>query len=410
MTKLNDAYYDAIVVSDKVDPLSMGAVKIKVLGVTDKLLDDEQPWALPSVNSIQSVPTKGTNLRVVFDEGDINKPKYIGWSPKKSALPEAFVAGYPNISVSNLGDDQFIMVHDRARRDTGIIHPSNSSISWNSLGQIIHDSEKGYNGAGRYKSNPGTKIQSVLTEATIDIFCCTPVGNGIATGGTYQGTEYLFATHMAQNTYDRIVNGSVTTPDQNTTANPIETPDGSNSQTQVLTGVNGNVIENIDYIPSPTAITGVNAQKLRVLVGFIGHNNFAQVVNASSDSSTKFNAHYIIGTGPKAQMTDSNDTGKASVQNVSLGFAQCVDISDEAYYASNAKFPNSNDPANKNTISVVLIGDGTVTTDYQYKEIANILANAKYVNSDNGIQLFTTNEVSASPSFPSINFDKSKVV
>lgn len=409
MTKLNDAYYDAIVISDKVDPLSMGAVKVKILGVTEKLEDNDQPWALPSVNSIQAVPTKGTNLQVVFDEGDVNKPKYISWSPKKSALPQAFVNQYPNIAVSNLGDDQFIMVHDRAKRETGIIHPSNSSISWNSLGQIIHDSEKGYNNAGAYRGSGGTKIHSVLTEATIDIFCCTPVGNNIAAGGAYQGSEYLFATHMSQNTYDRIVNGTASAINENTTANPIESPSGDNSETRDLNTINGDLIETIDYIPSPTAIKGVNTQKKRVIVGFIGQNNFASVVNSSSDASANFNAHYIVGTGPKAQMSDGNNTGNGNTQNISLGMAQCLDIEFESYYCSNAKFKNSIEPANKNSVTVVLIGDGSNTTDYQYKQVASIMQTVKYVNDDSGIELFTTNDLTASPSFTSINFDKTKV-
>jgi len=409
MTKLNDAYYDAIVISDKVDPQSMGAVQIQILGVTEKLEVKDQPWALPSVNNIQAVPTKGTNLRIVFDEGDINKPKYVSWSPKKSALPEAFVAQYPNIAVSNLGDDNFIMVHDRAKRETGIIHPSNSSVSWNSLGQLIHDSEKGYNNAGRYGGSNGTKIHSVLTEATIDIFCCTPVGNNTASGGAYQGSEYLFATHMAQNTYDRIVNGVSSTQNENTTSNPIESPSGADSETRDLVAINGDILETIDFIPSPTTIKTVNSNKKRILVGFIGHNDFASTVNASSDASANFNAHYIVGTGPKAQMTDGNSSSNVNAQNKSLGLAQCIDFEFESYYCSNAKFNNANEPANKNTITVVLIGDGSSTTDYQYKEVGAILQNAKYVTGDNAVELYTTNDVVASPAFPTINFDKKKV-
>ena len=411
MTKLLDNYYDAIVVTDAIDPLSMGAVKVKILGVTETLADNDQPWALPSVNSIQAVPTKGTNLRVEFDEGDINKPKYMGWSPKKSALPDVFVAEYPNIAVSNLGDDRFIMVHDRAKRDTGIIHPSDSSVSWNNLGQIIHDSEKGYNNAGQFRGSGGTKIHSVLTEATIDIFCCTPVGNGVSKGGAYQGSEYLFATHMAQSTYDRIVSGSTPSTNNNTTANPIEQPAGNDSSKKDLVDANGNVVQSIDFMPSPTAIKSTDEGKIRIIVGFIGHNNFAEVVNSCIDISKNFSVHYVVGTGANAQETSGNPDSKLTTQNNSFGIAQCADIlTNDCSFASNAKFDKSTDPANKRTISIMLIGDGKVTNAYQYDMVSKILANAKRIMDNTGIELFTTNDLIANPAFATINFDKSKVL
>ena len=59
MTKLNDKYYDGIVVSDEVDPNHAGAVRTKIFGVTDELDDKDQPFAVPAVVNFSAVPTKG---------------------------------------------------------------------------------------------------------------------------------------------------------------------------------------------------------------------------------------------------------------------------------------------------------------------------------------------------------------
>ena len=99
MGKLTDGYYDAIVISEDIDPKHAGAVRVKIYGVTDDLEKQHQPFAIPSAKSLMAVPTKGTLLRLEFDEGDVNKPKYFDFSAEKDYIPETYAADYPNIAV-----------------------------------------------------------------------------------------------------------------------------------------------------------------------------------------------------------------------------------------------------------------------------------------------------------------------
>lgn len=73
---LFQAYYDGVVISDDVDPNHAGAVRVKIVGVTDDFDDTDQPFVLPCANSFMAVPTKGSWLRVEFENGDINNGRY----------------------------------------------------------------------------------------------------------------------------------------------------------------------------------------------------------------------------------------------------------------------------------------------------------------------------------------------
>ena len=58
--KLPDVDYLAVVVQGSVDTMHRGAVMARVLGVTDELDDEDQPYFYPALNSsIQQVPPVG---------------------------------------------------------------------------------------------------------------------------------------------------------------------------------------------------------------------------------------------------------------------------------------------------------------------------------------------------------------
>jgi len=206
MPKFTDRYYDGVVVSDDIDPNRAGAVRVRIIGITDELDPKDQPWAIPAISSFISVPTTGTFLEIVFDEGDIHKPKYFKSSAEKTYLPRGYVAGYPDVAVGNLGDDDFFMTHRRKNKDTIIEHPTRSNIYWDSFGRIVHDSELAYeenkDQAGTANEEiGGSRVLPVLTQGTVDIFTCRVFGAGEM---AMQGSEYLFTAHISKDTVNKI--------------------------------------------------------------------------------------------------------------------------------------------------------------------------------------------------------------
>src|SRR5574343_125381 len=144
MTLLKEPYYEAVVITDEIDPNHAGAVRVSVLGITDKWENQYQPFVVPAINGMQAVPTKGTLLYVSFDEGDINMGRYFFVAQDKNYLPAEYVSEYPNVAVTNLGDDTFILTHNRKTNISVITHPSDSSVTWDAFGAVTHDSDKGY--------------------------------------------------------------------------------------------------------------------------------------------------------------------------------------------------------------------------------------------------------------------------
>lgn len=385
--KLTDPFYDAVVISDEVDPNHAGAVRAKILGVTDDFEDEFQPFVFPIVDRMQAVPTKGTFMVVQFEDGDINKGRYFHTSPEKNFLPDDYVADYPNVAVCNLGGDFFHMIHNRRTRTTEITHPSNSKITWTASGALIHDSDKGYINAGYGAINTqGTKIHSVLTEATIDPFTCTPYGNNIANGGAYQGSEYLFVTHMSKAMADAI-NGSAT-DDFQTEADksPSKEVGGAELVTNDIYDANGETVDKVAFYPIESYIEVENKEPRYILIVNSGNMDFVGTASKMVDTDNDYSVHYLIGRTGDTPPIDSERT--ATENEKASGFIQFIDIKNDAHYGSDKVMQNKLDtPANTGAVIVMLVGTGTGYTDYQYQMVNKLIQHVRYVFDNKSINI-----------------------
>lgn len=377
MTVLDDKYYEGIVVSDEVDPNHAGAVKTRIVGVTDEIPDELLPWSIPAVVNFSAVPTKGSILEIVFDEGDVNKPKYFNATAEKNYLPDLYNSGYPNIAVANLGGDLFMMYHDRQNRGTQITHPSNSDIQWNAFGTIQHNSDNGYENAGGFKQRKGTKNLPVLTEGTIDPFTCTPVGHGVI-GNTVvrQGSEYLQVTHVSKAKVDEI-NGIAQLP-ETTEANSLEESGIDEPITKPLLDSNGDQVGQATFFLSPSAIELGNDRKpTHVAIASSGNNDFVKTSKLFLNKNNQACAHYLIGTANTPPSSDSQGTDA----DPSTGFSQFVELKNDSTTGNNKLSPiNPFNKANKNAITIMLIGTSPAEanrTSFQNEMVELIINHVK---------------------------------
>lgn len=391
---LNQSYYDAEVISDEIDANHAGAVRVKIIGVTDDLDIKDQPFVLPVVNSIMAVPTKGTMLRVEFENGDVNTGRYTHWSATTAALPKEYIDNYPNVAVSNLGSDLFIMIHNRAAKETVITHDSSSRVIWDSDGRISHDSDLAYGNAGLgAKGGTGSKIQPVLTGGTIDIFCCTPMGAS-------QGSEYLHVSHVSKKT----VEGPKPAVDISSDTAVMET-----GQTRPL--LDGTV----EYMDSPTKTISTSRDIKYVLVTCSGGSDFTSIATKLLDASKNLSYHYLIGSDASDKPADTGLLGaigssrNADTNSTPNGFVQFVELLNIASFGSDGLDDDDN-PVNLKSISVCLVGEGTPLTtysEYQYLRLKDILLNAQNEYGEH-VKLITADTCGFTPSIELGFFDTSR--
>lgn len=397
---LDQRYYDAIVISDEIDPHHAGAVKVRIIGVTDDFDDKDQPTASPVVNSMMAVPTKGSYLRVEFEDGDINGGRYTHVSPDKNALPKEYVDQYPNVAVTNLGGDLFHMIHNRASRSTVITHPSLSQLTWDESGRITHDSDMGYGNAGfGAKNGSGSKIQPVLTGGTVDVFSCTAFGST-------QGSEYLHVTHVSQNT--------VNTPPPT----PPTTQDTSVLETGKTMPFNGGEIE---FLESPSRMKSSSRSVDYLLIGITGDDNFVDSVSDYMNASNNLSVHYLVG---KAQTGAPEVTSSLALPGgirdadqelkTANGFVQFVDINDASMFAADYKYEGKS--MSQGCVSVMVVGTGELSIDpltptftmYQYGMVSDILTHVRATFGEH-VQLITTDDINLSGAPEVDGFDLSLV-
>lgn len=372
---LFQAYYDAVVISDEIDPNHAGAVRVRVIGVTDEFNDSDQPFVLPCANSFMAVPTKGSWLRVEFSDGDINMGRYTHVSADLNFYPEEYLQNYPNVAYKNLGSDIFKMIHYRDAKETMIRHDSSSSIRWDSLGVITHDSDLAYPNAGYgAKGGSGQKVQAVLTGGTIDVFCCTPVSS-------QNGSEYFWVSHVSRET----VEGSKPADNVSEDVSMLEAP-----KTKPLNGTE------VEFIETASKTPAAAREVIWVVVTFSGGDDYIKVHEDVMDNAKHISYHYIIGKDAASAQSNSLISGvvgssrNADTDTSPNGFAQYIDTKDMAYYGGNDDIGGIQ--VNLSAISVCLIGTGgseldimNGPTDYQYQRIADILKQAK---ADFGEQVF----------------------
>lgn len=403
MAKLMDKYYDAVVISDEVDPNHGGAVRVKIIGVTDSLKPEEQPFVIPSVSSMQAVPTKGATLRVEFDEGDIQKGKYTHVSAEGRYLPEELVSDYPNVAVTNLGGDFFFMTHNRRTKESVVSHPSNSTVSWTRSGSLIHDSDKGYTNAGYGAiNNQGTKIQSVLTEGTVDVFCCTPVGNNVSNGGAFQGSEYMFVTHISKATVDLINGQSSDDFELTEDKDPSKEVGGAELETKPIYDADGNTVTEIPFYPIESYVEVTDKEVSRIIITKSDSNDFLESASKISDNGNDFAVHYLIGRIAGDPPIDGERS--ATDQDKSKGLVQFVEIKNDVHYASEANILEGTETkqANEGAVVIMLVGTGDSYTEYQYEQLNNLIAHIRFVEQDADIPYYVPDQLLALPPLDSI--------
>lgn len=410
MGKLTDKYYDAVVISDEIDPNHGGAVRASIIGVTDELKPDEQPFVIPAVNNIQAVPTKGTVLRVAFDDGDINKGKYFQASPEPRYLPDEYVSDYPNVSISNLGGDFFQMSHNRRTKESQVTHPSNSTVTWTSSGALIHNSDKGYNNAGRGAINTqGTRIHSVLTEATIDVFCCTPVGNNVDNGGAFQGSEYMFVTHMSNAAADAINGRSNSDFDTVDDREPDKEVGGSELETRTIFDADGEEIDTVPLYSIESYIERNDKDYTRIILTKSDTNDFLESAAKIADSNNDMAVHYLIGRVEGTPPTDGErDATEGEKQK---GFVQFVELANDVSYLSGAK-TREGATANEGAVVIMLTGTGDFYTQYQYDMLNKLITHIRFVADDSDLPVVPVSPevLLAIPAVDSMgNLDKNKI-
>lgn len=364
--------YDAIVVSDETDRTLSGAVRVSILGVTDSIEDDYQPWALPAVNYLMGVPTKGSYLKVYLEDDDIHQPIYIHVSPQKSYLPDDYINNYPNVAIANLGSDFFQMLHDRVQRRTVVDHDSDSRLTWDSFGKITHESDRGYDNTGfGAKQGNGKKTQRVLTEGTINILTCSPHSGG---------SEYLEITHVSNDT----VNGT------------LESQERLNEQTYITdengldTPISRPLLDGeIEYVQAKNIITSPNRTVKYILIGSTGNSNFADSVSYILESN--LSSHYVIG------------------RNIDE-FIQMIDLDKIGTLGSKGTFENENS-LNKKSITVLLCGIPTQPySTSQYENINKVIEHARNLYG-NQLQIVTIDQVdSISGGLFGALFDRTKLI
>ena len=406
--KLPEKDYVAIVVGGSNDIMHRGAVRAKILGITNDFADEDQPYVYPAItNGLQQVPPIGYYLRVRFLHGDINSGYYYAMSPTANIAPPVFTESYPDVAVGNLGEDGFFYTHNRQTHITEINNPGNNSqLTWDAAGFVTYESNVAHKNAGMgAKTNTGENLQHVLTEGTIDIFTCMPVGHNRKASGIGQGSEYLTISHISQATIDAF-HGTMQPQ------TPTETPTVPQTESDIpkidLVNMKGEVVDHVPIERTDQMVKRKGKVAKRIIVCHSEKECFPVMCNKFM--TTMSNAHYLVGwnegdpeilsdakpveaptmpnatpatgstapaTGEAAEMVaemstpvSTADDSKQYLKNT--GFYQFIDIEDDAGMFGDATV--GGEKANVDAVIIMLVNGFPVSdfTSYQ-REKVNIL-------------------------------------
>lgn len=389
--KLPPGEYICEVLGGSNDPMKRGAVLVKVLGVTDDFKDEEQPYVYPAItNGIRQVPQKGYFLRVRFKNGDINCGKYYGMSQTSHMeLPPEYVSNYPDTAVANCGEDGFFYTHDRMRHVTTIVNPGNKcTCIWDAQGFFTMECADAHAQAGMGgKEGKGANLQHVLTESTIDIFTCMPVGHNRNASGIGQGSEYLSVSHIAESTIEAF-RGSTTVGTSSATGDsemPSLDPTPENDMpSKELVGIHGEPVRSIQFNETEHKIPRTNKVIKRIIVCFSQGSDFP--TKAEAFAKTNSCAHYLIG---KKDGVPEIASEKSPLENT--GFVQFVDITDDAGMFGSDKYKG--EKANIDAVSIMLIGTNDEGPTDEQMELLNIVINhVRNQSGDDGLPILTPDD------------------
>lgn len=355
--RLTFEYYYAQVVGTSVDPNRAGCVQARISGVTDKWADKDQPWFAPQLTTgMQQVPQQGQWLLVKFIDGDINQGMYYGVSQTKGFLPEKYVSEYPDVAVLNMGESGYTYTHNRRTHTSTVKNPGNGSeATWNAAGEMTLTADSA-------SSEESANQVSVLTEQTIDIFTCRPVGNPAS--GIRAGSEYLRVPHISTATIDALRgNGSAAV----VTAKPVKDEETDGLPTKEIYGKDSTY--EIPFMESPAAKRRAGKRNRRIIVGATGASPLAEFLSNYTDDNAKNCAHYLVGLGDGEPDVLSSLGSPSQAKN--LGFIQCAEVSYDCTLGADMR-----GKPNLDAIGVMFYGNGELN-DYQVGKLLDIVNHIK---------------------------------
>jgi len=146
-------YLDAVVV-DREDPRKLGRVRVRVHSIhSTEIPDGVLPWAVPhlpmsGIFSL-SVPQKGANIKVYFDNDDIYSPVYHGQMPSADfmkSVSDIINENYPDIDVVFRTDDGTYLSQNNKNGTMKLRHSSGSTYVIDADGNVFFSSEDGEQG------------------------------------------------------------------------------------------------------------------------------------------------------------------------------------------------------------------------------------------------------------------------
>ena len=348
-----------------VDTNHTGAVQAVIKGVTDDWKVEEQPWVYPQLGlGLEAVPQEGYWLLIRFLNGDIMQGIYYGVSATPSFLPREYTENYPFLAVANLGEHNFLYTHNRDTHVTKIENPGNgSNITWAPNGALTIESDS-------YSSEEGEKSLPVLTEGTIDIFTCLPVGHGES--GVTQGSEYLAVSHISALTIENLRgSGFMEEPA------PKKDEDHDGVNLIDIVDENVNVIETVplEECGSDALVVRHGKKPTHMLICCTESVPFSSKLADFTSTDAKSAPHYLVGVGDgKPDVIGTNDAKMDELTN--NGFAQFIELTNDATFGKDMKIKQlRNKKANVDAIVVMFYGDGTLN-DYQLAKLSILRTNA----------------------------------
>lgn len=344
-------FYYGQVVGTSVDPNHTGAVQVAVKGVTDDWKTEEQPWVYPNLGpGLQAVPQEGYWLLIKFLNGDIGQGLYYAVSATPSFLPKEYADNYPFVAVANLGEHNFLYTHNRDTHVTKIDNPGNgSNITWAPNGALTVESDS-------YSSEEGAKSLPVLTEGTIDIFTCMPVGHG--EGGVHQGSEYLSVSHISAMTIEALRGNAAA---GETKDKPGDVMDGAVMKD--MYDDEGKAVSQVAYEETGSnAFATRNGKKVtHILISCTEGKAFSLKLSDFTSNDAKIAPHYLVGLGDGApDIIEDNNTDAKNLKN--NGFTQFVELTNDASLGKDMKITQlRNKKANVDAVSVMFYGEGDLT-------------------------------------------------
>ena len=206
-----DIYVGKVV--DNNDPLKLGRCRVRVFGVFDNSIsNDDLPWAMPNNTFVGSktgsfiIPPKDAIVNVYFDDWDVNLPHYTTKVIDQNNLPKNYAKNYPDNMVFFETDNGTSFEIDRSNEDVTFTHADGTVVKIDgNLGDVTFKHKSGtkitvdgVTGDLTFDGNLNTTIKhkGILT---VEGSTVTPTGSGplcaipscLYTGAPHTGTQCL---------------------------------------------------------------------------------------------------------------------------------------------------------------------------------------------------------------------------